>query len=66
MPTIRAAVILAAFLIVTLILIPFQWLGVTLRLPHRQDFPHRYHRFVARLFGIRIRVVGKPPRQAQC
>ena len=26
----------------------------------RATFPHRYHRFVARLFGIRITVIGKP------
>jgi lyso-ornithine lipid O-acyltransferase len=62
MPTMRAAVILAVFLIVTLILIPVQWLGVSLGLPYRRSFPHAYHRFVARLFGIRIRVAGKPVR----
>jgi 1-acyl-sn-glycerol-3-phosphate acyltransferase len=59
MPTLRAGVILAVFLIVTLVLIPVQWLGVTLRLPYRRGFPHAYHRFVARLFGIHIRVIGK-------
>jgi 1-acyl-sn-glycerol-3-phosphate acyltransferase len=62
MPTLRAAVILAVFLIVTLILIPVQWLGVRLRLPYRRSFPHAYHRFVARLFGIRIQVAGTPVR----
>ena len=60
MPTLRAAVILAVFLTVTLILIPVQWLGVTLRLPYIRALPHAYHRFVARLFGIRIRVIGAP------
>jgi len=64
MPTIRAAIILAVFLILTLVLIPFQWLLVTLRLPARRTFPHRYHRMVAHLFGIRVRVVGTPPRGA--
>jgi lyso-ornithine lipid O-acyltransferase len=64
MPTLRAAVILAAFLAITLILIPFQWLLVTLRLPLRRTFPHRYHRMVAHLFGIRVRVVGTPPKSA--
>ena len=58
MPTLRAAVILAVFLAVTLILIPVQWLGVTLGLPYRRGLPHAYHRFVAWLFGIRIRVIG--------
>ncbi|HEY2837342.1 MAG TPA: lysophospholipid acyltransferase family protein [Rhizomicrobium sp.] len=64
MPTLRAAFILAAFLAITLILIPFQWLLLTLRLPARRTFPHRYHRLVAQLFGIRVRVVGTPPRGA--
>jgi 1-acyl-sn-glycerol-3-phosphate acyltransferase len=60
MPTLRAAVILAVFLAVTLILIPVQWLGVTLGLPYRRGFPHVYHRFVAWLFGIHIHVIGAP------
>jgi 1-acyl-sn-glycerol-3-phosphate acyltransferase len=60
MPTLRAAVILAAFLIVTFLLIPVQWLGLTFRLPYVRSFPHAYHRFVARLFGIHIRVLGAP------
>jgi 1-acyl-sn-glycerol-3-phosphate acyltransferase len=62
MPTLRAAVILAVFLVVTFVLIPVQWLGVSLRLPYRRSFPHAYHRLVARLFGIRIRVAGEPVR----
>jgi 1-acyl-sn-glycerol-3-phosphate acyltransferase len=64
MPAIRAAIILAVFLLVTLILIPFQWLLLTLRLPARRTFPYRYHRMVAHLFGIRVRVVGTPPQGA--
>src|SRR5579863_2172798 len=64
MPTIRAAVILTVFLVVTLVLIPWQWLLLTLGLPARRTLPHRYHRFVARLFGIHIRVLGTPPATA--
>ena len=60
MPTLRAAVILTVFLAVTIILIPVQWLGVTLHLRWRRSLPHAYHRFIARLFGIRVRVLGKP------
>lgn len=56
----RAAVILAAFLILTLVLMPLQWLLVSLRLPGARALPHRYHRIVARLFGIRIAVLGAP------
>jgi 1-acyl-sn-glycerol-3-phosphate acyltransferase len=61
MPTLRAAAILVTFLTVTFILIPYQWLLLKLRLPARRTFPHRYHCFVARLFGVHIRVVGQPP-----
>jgi 1-acyl-sn-glycerol-3-phosphate acyltransferase len=64
MPTVRAAVLLAAFLIITFLLIPVQWLGLTFRLRYVRSFPHAYHRFVARLFGIRIRVLGAPVRGA--
>jgi lyso-ornithine lipid O-acyltransferase len=64
MPTLRAVVILAAFLIVTFLLIPVQWLGLTFGLPYVRSFPHAYHRFVARLFGIRIRVLGAPTHGA--
>jgi 1-acyl-sn-glycerol-3-phosphate acyltransferase len=64
MPTLRAGFILAIFLVATFLLIPFQWLLVALKLPARRTFPHRYHRFVARLFGIQIRVLGKPPARA--
>ncbi len=64
MPTFRAAVILAVFLAVTFVLIPWQWLLLKLRLPWQRTFPHRYHRFVAWLFGVHIRVIGAPPRGA--
>jgi 1-acyl-sn-glycerol-3-phosphate acyltransferase len=60
MPTLRAGVLLAAFLIITFILIPVQWLGLSLGLPYVRRFPHAYHRFVAWLFGIRIQVIGAP------
>ena len=60
MPTLRAALILAVFLTATFILIPLQWLFLALRLPWRRTFPHAYHRCIARLFGIHIRVVGAP------
>ena len=61
MPTIRAAFVLTVFLTATLLLIPVQWLLVALKLPARRNLPHRYHRFVAYLFGIKVRVQGKPP-----
>jgi lyso-ornithine lipid O-acyltransferase len=64
MAKVRAAFVLAVFLTVTLLLIPLQWLLLTLGLPARRTFPHRYHRFIAHLFGIHIRVLGTPPTAA--
>jgi 1-acyl-sn-glycerol-3-phosphate acyltransferase len=58
MTALRAAVILAAFLLLTLVLMPLQWLLGALRLPGMRSLPHYYHRIVARLFGIRIAVSG--------
>jgi len=60
MQSLRAAFILTIFLVVTFLLIPVQWLGLKLRRSYVRTFPHAYHRFVARLFGINIKVVGKP------
>jgi 1-acyl-sn-glycerol-3-phosphate acyltransferase len=60
MQVLRAGAVLAVFLIVTFILIPLQWLFLKFGLPARRSFPHAYHKFVARLFGIRIQVLGKP------
>ena len=62
MQSLRAGAVLAVFLIVTCILIPLQWLFLKLGLPARRTFPHAYHKFVAWLFGIRIRVIGQPVR----
>ena len=62
MSRLRAALIIAAFLAVTLVGMPVQWLLLKLRLPAARAFPHRYHRLVAALFGMHIKVVGKPVR----
>jgi 1-acyl-sn-glycerol-3-phosphate acyltransferase len=63
MPSLRAGLVLALFLAVTFILIPVQWLNLKLGLESRRTFPNSYHRWVARLFGIHIRVIGKPARE---
>ncbi|HWX90578.1 MAG TPA: hypothetical protein VNY75_09750, partial [Rhizomicrobium sp.] len=60
MSRLRAVLILAAFLAITALGMPMQWLLLKLGLPWRRTFPHAYHKFVARLFGIHIRVIGKP------
>ena len=60
MQSIRAFGILAVFLAVTLVSIPWQGSALRFGLKRRKTFPNRYHRFVCRLFGIRLRVIGTP------
>jgi 1-acyl-sn-glycerol-3-phosphate acyltransferase len=60
MQTIRAFGILAVFLLLTLVLIPWQSSALRFGLARRKTFPHRYHRLMCRLFGIRVRVLGQP------
>jgi len=58
MGSVRAGCILAAFLFITVLGIPVQWLNVKLGLPGKRGFPYRYHRLFCRLMGARIRVKG--------
>jgi 1-acyl-sn-glycerol-3-phosphate acyltransferase len=58
----RQIVLVAVFALVTLLLMPLQWLAVTLKSPLRRRIPVFYHRFVCRLLGIRVRRVGVPIR----
>jgi 1-acyl-sn-glycerol-3-phosphate acyltransferase len=58
--SLRAATILLIFLLVTLFLIPWQETAVRFKLRRRKTFPNRYHRFLCRLFGIRVTVLGRP------
>src|SRR5205823_2340151 len=57
---VRAATILAIFLLATIVLIPWQESAVWFKLKRRKTFPNRYHRFLCRLFGIRVTVIGRP------
>lgn len=56
----RLIVVLAVFALVTLPLMPVQWLAIVLKRPLRRRLPVAYHRFVCRLLGIRVRITGKP------
>ena len=60
MARLRAAFIVAAFILFTLPLMPLQWLLLKLRSPAARTFPNWYHRRVAALFGIQIKVIGAP------
>jgi lyso-ornithine lipid O-acyltransferase len=54
----RASVLLAAFMAVTLPLMALQYLLLKLGLKQAKTLPHAYHRFVCRLLGIRIHLSG--------
>jgi 1-acyl-sn-glycerol-3-phosphate acyltransferase len=58
MQKLRGYVRLTAFILLTLLLIPIQWVLVKLGLPGRKAVPFRYHRLVARILGLRIKVTG--------
>ena len=60
MATLRAAAILLAFLIVTLIGIPFQSLALKLDSRLRKRIPVVYHRIVCWLMGTQVKVIGVP------
>jgi 1-acyl-sn-glycerol-3-phosphate acyltransferase len=56
----RMALVLTVFALVTVVLMPAQWLAVALRRPLRRRIPVFYHRFVCRLLGVRVRASGAP------
>jgi len=60
MRSLRAITILSVFLLVTLILLPWQKSALWFGLKRRKSFPQNYHRFMAKLFGLRVRVIGEP------
>ncbi len=60
MTKIRAAAILAIFLIVTLTTMPWQLSALRFNLKRRKTYPRRFHTFICWLFGIRVRVIGTP------
>src|ERR1043165_945997 len=56
----RAISIITGFLVVTFLAMPVQWLLLKLKSPAARILPYRYHRLVAAIFGIQIRIIGKP------
>src|SRR5690349_20703577 len=56
----RSAFVITVFALVTLVLMPVQWLAVALKRPLRRRIPVLYHRFVCRLLGVRVRANGAP------
>ena len=61
----RVPLVLGTFVTMTPVLVAVQWLLGRLGLPGRQAIALNYYRFLRRLLGLRIRVVGeKPPGPA--
>lgn len=56
----RAAYVLTAVVVLTLPLMPVQWLAVRFGHPLQRRIPVFYHRVMRRVLGLRVRVVGAP------
>src|SRR6202165_3951911 len=56
---IRVISIALGFLALTLVLLPFQLIGIAFNLRLQRTIPHLYHRILCALIGIRISEVGR-------
>ena len=63
MMRLRAATVLATLTVVTLPLIPVQWLALRLKGGLKRSLPVVWHRIACRTVGIRVREIGKPARE---
>jgi 1-acyl-sn-glycerol-3-phosphate acyltransferase len=63
MRAIRATVRLSAFAGLTLALMPVQQVLLWIAPPLAKRLPHRYHRLVCRILGVKLRIVGTLPRR---
>ena len=61
MSSIRPALLLLAFAVVTLPLMPLQQIFVWTWPKMARQLPMRYHRLVCRILGVRITIIGDPP-----
>lgn len=61
---IRATCVLAAFMALTVPLMPLQLVFLKIAPAWARTFPHWYHRRVCRLLGIRLHIDGVVPRDA--
>jgi 1-acyl-sn-glycerol-3-phosphate acyltransferase len=60
MQSLRAACVLGVFLLSAAFVIPYQSVALRFKTMGYKSTPERYQRFLAKLFGIRVTVVGKP------
>jgi 1-acyl-sn-glycerol-3-phosphate acyltransferase len=62
MQKLRGAFILFVFLVTAVAGIPWQSWALRRGLARRKTFPNRYHKFLCRLFGLNLTVIGTPVR----
>jgi len=62
MQTLRGIFVLAVFVATALLTIPWQSSAIHWKLKRRKTLPNRYSRFLCKLFGIHITVIGTPVR----
>jgi 1-acyl-sn-glycerol-3-phosphate acyltransferase len=62
MGAIRAVLVLSAFAVFTLPLMPVQALLLRVSRGHARTFPHWYHRHLCRLLGVRLKIEGEVVR----
>jgi 1-acyl-sn-glycerol-3-phosphate acyltransferase len=55
----RAILSIAAIVLLTLALLPIQWLAVRFRWSARRRIPMLYHRAICRILGVRIVAIGR-------
>ena len=60
MRTLRGIGCVIGFLLVTLAVMPIQWLAIRFDWKAKETIVIRYHRIICRLIGIRIETFGKP------
>ncbi|MEW4458805.1 lysophospholipid acyltransferase family protein [Roseibium algicola] len=60
MAELKAGVIIFLLTLVSLVLIPLQWLAVKLGLKMQRKLPQIWHRIATRLVGIKIEQIGAP------
>jgi 1-acyl-sn-glycerol-3-phosphate acyltransferase len=60
MGSLRAAYILVTFALSALVVIPYQTFALHFKTLGYKNIPERYQRFLSRLFGIRVTIIGKP------
>ncbi|MDJ0930885.1 lysophospholipid acyltransferase family protein [Breoghania sp.] len=63
MPVLRASLAIAVLTVVTLILLPVQWLAVRFEWGIRRTVPVLFHRIVCRLLGVRVIERGRMARE---